>query len=95
MLCAPAPDCAWCASRASPSSGIVKLHGRSPCDAAVHPDPPAVRVDDGFADGEPQPDSVLGSRAALAEFVEDMWELIGRNAPAGIRNPEADLPGIP
>src|SRR5205823_6952880 len=63
---------------------------------AAHPDPSALRLDDPPGEGQPEPGArVLLGRACveLAELHEQLVDVLGANADAGVLHLDAELPG--
>ena len=85
---------AWSSGRSS--SGQAEAEDGAPALLAVHVDGGAVRVQDALDDGQPQPDAAEPARGGavhLVEAVEDLADLVARDADAGVA--DADLRGRP
>src|SRR5262245_20517035 len=60
-------------------------------ERALDPDVSTVCVDDALGNGEPEPGAVVPRSVRLPESIEDPWQTLGRDAAAGVGNPEHDL----
>lgn len=61
-----------------------EMHRSSATDGARRPDPSAMRVDDAPADREPEPGACTGLALSLPEPIEDVLEMLSRNAGTGV-----------
>src|SRR5690606_33282866 len=80
------------------SASSTRRHGheepRAAALLALDPDAAAVRLDDALGDGEAEADAAAARVAGLPEAVEEVRELIGRDAGPGVADLEAHLVAI-
>src|SRR5438445_12012068 len=61
-------------------------HDGAPIDFALRIDTAAMGLDE--TAGDSQPETAAGRVLAFAEALEDVWQVVGRNAASGICNAE-------
>ena len=78
----------WC------SFGQREGEGAPLAEAARHGDVPAVLLDDVLHDREPEPDPLARAAAHLVELLEDVLEILLRDADALVRHRDLDRDGV-